>query len=423
MSKISDIKSFEILDSRGNPTVRTEVWLDDGKMADAAIPSGASTGSHEAEELRDGDVKRFHGMGVLKAIENIHSIIKPALFRKDVTNQKEIDAVMTGLDGTENKSKLGANTILSVSLAVARAAAYSQKKHLFQYIRSDLFAKPQQEGLQPANHVVPMFNLVNGGLHGGNKLTVQEFMVVPSAKYSFFESLRIGSEIYHSLKKIVKDTGLSTGVGDEGGFTPAFNTNEVAIDYLVEAIEASHFKVNEDVAISLDMAASEYYANGSYNYFVKPIEKSEYIFRLLELNNKYNFLSLEDPLSEDDWDAWASLTKTLPPTTLIVGDDLLSTNPKRLEKAVRMKACNGIIIKVNQIGTLTETLDVISQAKSAGFKILISHRSGETTDTFISDLAVATDADYAKFGAPARGERVVKYNRLNWIYEQMKNKK
>lgn len=420
MSKISDIKSFEILDSRGNPTVRTEVWLEDGSMSDAAVPTGASTGSHEAIELRDEDVKRFHGMGVLKAIDNVHTILKPALIGKDPADQKEIDRIMIELDGTENKNKLGANAILSVSLAVARAAAHSQKKHLYEYLPS-LQMKPSNS--QAATNVIPMFNLINGGLHGGNKLSVQEFMVVPSAKYSFSESLRVGSEIYHSLKKIINDTGLSIGVGDEGGFTPAFNTNEVAIDYLIEAIQASHFKVNEDVSISLDMAASQYYANGSYNYFDKPIEKSDYIFRLLELNNKYNFLSLEDPLNEDDWDAWASLTKTLPAETLTVGDDLLCTNPKLLDKAIKMKACNAIIIKVNQIGTLSETLDVIARAKTAGFKIIISHRSGETADTFISDLATAIEADFVKFGAPARGERVVKYNRLNWIYRQMKQTK
>lgn len=415
MSKITNISSFEILDSRGNPTIRTEITLDNGIVADAAVPSGASTGAHEAIELRDEDIQRFHGMGVTKAIENIHTVIKPALIGKDPVNQRDLDKTMIDLDGTENKGKLGANAILSVSLALARVASHDQKKHLFDYIRSNLTLN----NAKPVTSVVPMFNIINGGLHGGNKLSVQEFMIIPSKKFQFAESFRVGSEIYHSLKKIIKDNGLSVGVGDEGGFTSAFKNNEEAIDYILQAIEISHYKVNQDVSIGLDMAASEYYANGSYTYFDKPIEKSEYIFRLLELNNKYNFLSLEDALYEDDWDSWTSLTKTLPPTTLCVGDDLICTNTNRLKTAIEKKACNAVIIKVNQIGTLTETLDVIKDAKNAGFKIIISHRSGETADTFISDLAVAADADFLKSGAPARGERVVKYNRLNWIYRQI----
>lgn len=413
MAKIVDIKSREILDSRGNSSVETAVFLDSGLTGTASVPSGASKGKYEAVELRDED------NGVQKAIGIIEDKIKPLLINKDIVNQKEIDKLMINADGTENKSNFGANSILSVSLAAARAASLSLNLPLYQYLNKLLEIK------EINNNIIPMFNVVNGGLHGSNQnLTIQEFLLIPHLDAAFTDRLRIGVEIYQLLKKIIKEEGLSTAIGDEGGFTPAFSANDEAIGAIIKAVNQSGLNYGSQVSIGLDLAATTYCNQGKYrdlssvNNF---IPADDYLAQLETLRTKYKFVSLEDPLSEDDWINWTKLTLDAGKTILIIGDDLLVTNIKRLDKAIGEKACNAILIKPNQIGTLSQTLQVIKQAKKANFKIIISHRSGETNDDFIADLAVGVNADFVKFGAPARGERVAKYNRLLKIYQELNN--
>lgn len=415
MSKIVNIKANEIIDSRGNPTVKAQVILDNGKSADAAVPTGASKGTHEASELRDNDTTRYFGMGVLKAVETIENFIAPKLKGMDPENQEKIDEMMVELDGTENKSKLGANSILAVSLACARAAAYSKNLHLYEYI-ANLYGETVKKKLP-----TPMFNIINGGLHGCGMFNFQEFLLIPKLEFPFDKQLQMGAEIYQSLKKALKKRNLIYSVGDEGGFTPQFKNNEEVLDFLITTIEESNYTHRKDIFLGLDFAASTFYQNNSY-VLIKDgnkLSKNEYIDYLVDFAQKYQLLALEDALHEDDWDGWQDLTGRIGSDAIVIGDDLLVTNKNRLQKAIEMHACNGIIIKPNQIGTLSETLEVVRIAKTANYKIIISHRSGETNDDFIADLAVGTGADFAKFGAPARGERVIKYNRLQWIYSQL----
>lgn len=408
MTKIKNIFAREILDSRGVPTVKAIVQLDNGQVADAAVASGASTGTHEAVELRDNDPKRYHGKGVLKAIEKVEKIIAPKVVGLDPSRQKEIDNLMIELDGTNNKSSLGANSILAVSLACARVAAYSNKISLVDYI-SNLYT-----GYKKNRIPRPMLNVINGGLHGGNNLSIQEFLLIPQSKNSFSDTLRMGVEIYQTLKNILKSRRLSVAVGDEGGFAPQLASDAQALALLHEAIDKSGYEYLQDVTLGLDLAASTYFKNGKYKLtgYDHELDSREYMQEIINLHKKFNLASLEDVFAEDEWESWTDITSLLGKETLIIGDDLLVTNPKRVKTAIEKKACNAILVKLNQIGTLTETLEVIKQARNAGFRIIISHRSGETEDHFIADLSVAVGADFVKFGAPARGERVVKYNRL-----------
>jgi len=416
MAKIIDIKAREILDSRGNPTVKSTIYFDNGVYGDAAVPSGASIGTHEASELRDRDLKRYSGLGVLKAIHNIQTIIKPALIGFDIDKQEEVDRLMIKLDGTANKNKLGANSILAVSLSYARCSAYILKLPLYKYIQK-IYSDAKE-----IKQVIPMFNVINGGLHGCGKFNFQEFLLIPRVGLSFNDALRMGVEIYQSLKRNLKEKNFIYSVGDEGGFTPQFSTNDEVLDFLITTIKESNYSYRKDVYLGLDFAASSFYQNNFYKPTKngKTLTKNEYINYLVTFARKYHLYTLEDGLYEDDWEGWADLTKQLGDKAAIIGDDLLVTNKKRLQKALSINACNGIIIKPNQIGTLTETLEVIKIARRANFKIVISHRSGETNDDFISDLAVGVGADFAKFGAPARGERVIKYNRLLEIYQELK---
>lgn len=418
MPKIKDLKAREIIDSRGNPTIETTVFLDNGLFARASVPSGASKGTHEAVELRDRDLKRFHGLGVLKAIDIIESKIKPVIVNSEISNQEEIDRKMIEADGTIDKSHFGANSILSVSLSCARVSALNQKMPIYKLISQLISCKI---GSPP---VTPMFNIVNGGLHGGNKkLTIQEFLLIPQKQKSFAQNLQIGVEIYLQLKKIIKKQNFSTAVGDEGGFSPEFTSNDMAIGMLSEAIKQSGYQYTSDVSIGLDMASSSYYQDGRYTDLYNPnntVDTNNYYSQVIRLIDEYNLVSLEDPFEEDDWENWIKLTKEIGKKTMIIGDDLLVTNKDRLKQAIEQKACNSILVKVNQIGTLTETLEVIKHAKKAAFKVIISHRSGETNDDFIADLAVGVCADFVKFGAPARGERIAKYNRLLQIYQEIK---
>lgn len=405
MAKIDKIKAIEILDSRGNPTVKAIVILDNGISAEASVPSGASKGTHEAVELRDNDPNRYSEMGVLKAIENIEKVISPTLRGLDPIEQKKIDKIMIDLDGSENKNQLGANSILAVSLAVSRAAAISFGKKLYQHI-ADLYGNRVSKVFP-----TPMFNVINGGLHGCGSFNFQEFMIIPKTRSSFDRALRDGAELYHDLKTKLKKRELIYSVGDEGGFTPNLETNREVLKLLKDV-------VGDKVFLGLDMAASTFYHDGAYEVDKgkKTLSQNEYVAYLKELDREFNFLSFEDLLTEDDWAGWQKVNAEFGSSKMIIGDDLLVTNKKRLAKAIETKACNSILVKVNQIGTLTETLEVIKLARKAVFKVIISHRSGETNDNFIADLAVGVGADYVKFGAPARGERVSKYNRLLSIY-------
>ncbi len=399
---IQSVGAMEILDSRGNPTVEAWVSLSDGSVGKASVPSGASTGIHEAHELRDCDRSRFYGKGVTMAVNNVREIISPALVGRDPCNQLEIDSVMTRLDGTENKSGLGANAILAVSLAVARATAASKKLPLYEYLKGNT-------GLSLP---CPMFNLLNGGAHAANNIDIQEFMVVPHG-LEYSEGLRAGAEIYHTLGKILKSRGLSTGVGDEGGYAPSLDNDEEAIELLHKAITESGYSTDK-VGIALDVASSEWYEDGRY---IMPKRKFttdadgliDYYCRLVE---KYPIVSIEDGLAEDDFDGWERMTGRLGDKVMLVGDDLFVTNARRLQMGISRGAGNTILIKPNQIGTLTETLEVIDLARKSGYGYIISHRSGDTDDTAIADIAVATGARFIKSGAPCRGERVAKYNRL-----------
>jgi len=421
MSKIKTIQAREILDSRGNPTVEVEVLLDDGTQARASVPSGASTGKHEALELRDNDPKRFRGKGMLKVCSNVNDVIDPKLIGMDPQKQEEIDELMINLDGTENKSKLGANAILGVSLAVCKAAAKSEGLELFEYIRQNSKLKTQNSKLP-----VPMFNIINGGKHADSGLAIQEFMIVPEGISAFQDKVRAGSEIFHTLKDILKDRGLRVSVGDEGGFAPHLKSDEEALKLIVEAIKKAGYKVGIEISIALDAAANSFYQDGEYTFQLenRSLSGDELIDLYLNWAKRYPIMSLEDGLEEDDWPGWRELSskfKVQSSKLLIVGDDLLVTNVKRLKRAIKEKAANGILIKPNQIGTLTETLECIKVAKENGFKTVISHRSGETTDTFISDLAVGTNSEYIKSGSLSRGERICKYNRLMEIEEKIAN--
>lgn len=416
MSKIKKITAREILDSRGNPTVEASVELDNGVVGVASVPSGASTGSHEAVELRDGS-KRYGGKGVLKAVKNVNTVLCDALRGKNILKQKEIDQIMIELDGTENKKKLGANAILSVSLACARAGSQYLKIPLYKYIRKTYNLR-EKDWRMP----VATMNVINGGRHADNNLTIQEFMIVPVHK-EMKERVRMGSQIFHSLASILREKGYNTAVGDEGGFAPNLLNNEQALKLLMSAIKESGFIPGKDVYLALDIAASEFYRNGKY-YFINQKQTSsasKIIGILAEWVKKYPIISIEDALSEDDWKNWVSLTKELGKKTVLVGDDLFVTNSKRLQRGIAEGVANAILIKVNQIGTLLETVDAIYLAKKNKYKVSISHRSGETADTFIADLAVAVNAEFIKTGSMSRSERVEKYNRLMKIESEIKN--
>jgi len=419
MAKISSVKAREILDSRGFPTLETTVSLDNETSATASVPSGASLGKYEAVELRDGDPKRFGGMGVLKAVDNVNRIIGPRLVGLDPTNQQEIDRFLISLDGTLNKSRLGSNSLLSVSLAVASSAAKANKIPLYRYLNS-LF-----NGLLPTSIEkipTPTFNIINGGKHGAGNLDFQEFHIIPASNKRYQDALQIGEEVYQSLKKVLIYRNAIHSVGDEGGFAPNLFTNLDALEALLEAINSTSYVFGRDIFLGLDVAASHFKNDKVYKIKDRsiPLSTSEFIEYLIDLNEQYHLLILEDPLGEDDWNGWQELTRHLGATTLIVGDDLLATNLERVKKAIKERACNAVLVKPNQIGTLSETFEVIKVAREAGFKIIVSHRSGETNDTFIADLAVGVGAEYVKFGAPARGERIAKYNRLLEIEEELK---
>lgn len=419
MSKIKSLKASEILDSRGNPTVQTVVTLEDGSAGTASVPSGASLGKYEAVELRDGDRSRFGGLGVLKAVANVNQVIGPKLVGFEATSQGEIDKLMIDLDGTTDKSKLGSNSILSASLAVACAAATSGKMPLYRYLNV-LFGQSLPTSIEKMP--TPTFNIINGGKHGAGNLDFQEFHVVPATTKPYLEALRIGEEIYQTLKKVLTYRNAIHSVGDEGGFAPNLFTNLDALEAILESIKMTSHSFNRDVFLGLDVAATHFKIADGYQIKDRPIplSSSEFVEYLQDLNNQYHILLLEDPLEEDDWEGWVTLTRALGPGTLVVGDDLLATNKERLNQAIREKACTAVLVKPNQAGTLTETLEVIKLARKGGLKIVISHRSGETNDTFIADLAVSVAAEYVKFGAPARGERVAKYNRLLEIEAELK---
>jgi enolase len=406
---IDAIGAREILDSRGNPTIEVEVLLEDGVLARAAVPSGASTGAFEAYELRDNDKSRYLGRGVQKAVAAVIDEIGPALEGYDASDQRLIDAMMIELDGTENKQRLGANSILGVSLAVAKAAADSADLPLFRYLGG-----PNAHTLP-----VPLMNIVNGGAHADTGVDIQEFMAVPLGAESFSEALRWGVEVYHSLKSLLKTKGFSTGLGDEGGFAPDLPNNRAALEFIVEAIEQAGFKPGTDIGLALDVAATEFYHDGAYSFEGKKLSAGELTAYYADLAASFPLVSIEDPLDENDWEGWTHLTAELGDKVQIVGDDLYVTNPKRLADGIAKKAGNSILVKVNQIGTLTETLDAVALAQRNGMKAILSHRSGETEDTMIADLAVATDAGQIKTGAPARSERVAKYNQLLRIEEEL----
>jgi len=412
MVTISDIKAREILDSRGNPTVEADVFLSNGVMGRAAVPSGASTGEHEAVELRDGDTSRYLGKGVLNAVQNVEEQIGPALRGHDVTDQIGIDSAMIDLDGTANKSSLGANAMLAVSLAAARGAAQSVNLPLYRYLGGPLAR------VLP----VPMMNILNGGAHATNTVDFQEFMIVPVGAESFADALRMGTEVFHSLKKVLVKRKLATGVGDEGGFAPDLKDDEEAIKVILEAIDAAGYAAGKEIALALDCAASELHSKGTYTFKKSGAEKRD-ADGMIELYRKwldeYPIVSIEDGLAEDDWDGWAKLTHALGDRCQLVGDDLFVTNTERLARGIEAGVANAILIKVNQIGTLSETLESIEMARAAGYLSVISHRSGETEDTFIADLAVATGAGQIKTGSASRTDRIAKYNQLLRIEEQL----
>jgi enolase len=411
-TSVASVGAREILDSRGNPTVEVDVYLDCGALGRAAVPSGASTGAHEAIELRDGDKKRYLGKGVRKAVENVNEVIAPEIIDLDATDQAAIDRLLIDLDGTPNKATLGANAILGVSVAVAKAAANAYDLPLYRYLG----------GVNARTLPVPMMNILNGGKHADNTVDLQEFMCMPIGASSFAEALRMGAEVFHALKALLKKKGHVTAVGDEGGFAPNLKDNEEPIECIVKAIEAAGLRPGKDVAIALDPAASEMYKNGKY-FFWKSSKKKLTSEQMVEfyagLVAKYPIVSIEDGMAEDDWDGWQLITKKLGEKIQLVGDDLYVTNTERLKMGIRKKASNSILIKINQIGTLTETFECIETAKRAGFTCVVSHRSGETEDATIADIAVALNCGQIKTGAPSRSERVAKYNQLLRIEEEL----
>ncbi len=418
MSKINRIIGREVMDSRGNPTVEADVYLDSGAWGRACAPSGASTGSREALELRDGDEHRYLGKGVLTAVSAVNEIIAPALIGEDSYEQKDIDRIMIDLDGTENKEKLGANAILAVSLANAKAAALDKKVPLYQHI-SELNGTPGQY-LMP----VPMMNIINGGEHADNNVDIQEFMIQPVGAENFREALRMGAEVFHNLKKVLSGMGLSTAVGDEGGFAPNLASNEEALAVIVKAVETAGYRMDKDITLALDCAASEFHADGRYNLKGegKVFDSEGFADYLAELSKKYPIISIEDGLDESDWDGWANLTRKIGSAIQLVGDDLFVTNTKILKKGIDTGVANSILIKFNQIGSLTETLEAIQMAQKAGYTAVISHRSGETEDATIADLAVGTAAGQIKTGSLCRSDRVAKYNQLLRIEEELAGK-
>ncbi len=415
MSKIVDIKAREILDSRGNPTIEADVVLESGASGSACAPSGASTGSREALELRDGDKSRSLGNGVTKAVGNVNSAIRELLVGKDASDQKALDQAMLDADGTENKANLGANAILAVSLAAAKAAAVDQGKPLYEYI-SDLQDDDNEYSLP-----VPMMNIINGGEHADNNVDIQEFMIQPVGAPTVAEAIRYGAEIFHALKGVLKKRGLNTAVGDEGGFAPNLPSNEAALEAIMEAIEIAGYKAGDDVTLALDCAASEFYKDGKYVLAGedRSMSSEEFADYLAELCDRYPIISIEDGMDESDWDGWKILTEKLGKKIQLVGDDLFVTNTKILQRGIDENVANSILIKFNQIGSLTETLDAIKMAKDAGYTAVISHRSGETADTTIADLAVATAAGQIKTGSLCRSDRVAKYNRLIRIEQEL----
>jgi len=411
MTTISSVNAREILDSRGNPTVEVDVFLEDGSMGRAAVPSGASTGTNEAVELRDNDTSRYLGKGVLTAVENVNERIGPEIVDMDATDQIAIDRLMIDMDGTENKGALGANAILGVSLAVAKAAATSLGLPLYRYIG----------GVNARTLPVPMMNILNGGKHADGSVDLQEFMIMPVGAESFSEALRMGSEVFHALKKVLKDRGKNTGYGDEGGFAPNLESNETAIQVIIEAIEQAGYKPGQEIYIALDPAASEVYRDGRYVLAGegRSLTSEEMVEYLASLVNRYPIISIEDGLAESDWRGFQTLTERIGSHVQVVGDDLFVTNPQYLSRGIREQAANSILIKLNQIGTLTETLETIEMAKRAGFTAVVSHRSGETEDSTIADVVVATNAGQIKTGAPNRTDRVAKYNQLLRIEEEL----
>ena len=409
-SEIVDIIAREILDSRGNPTLEVEVYLEDGSYGRAAVPSGASTGENEAHELRDNDPNRYHGKGVLQAVANVNDTIADELIGMDAVEQELIDTYLCGIDGTENKSKLGANAILGVSLAVAKAAAEYHQQPLFQYLG----------GINGNTLPTPMMNILNGGKHADNTVDIQEFMIMPISADTFSDGLRMGTEIFHTLRSVLHKKGLNTAVGDEGGFAPSLKSNEEAFDVILEAIEQAGYSPFEDIVLAVDVAASEMYENGGYKFYKssqKVLSPEEMIAWYTTLVDKYPIVSIEDGLDQNDWTNWATLTKQLGERIQLVGDDLFVTNPDFLARGIEEEVANSILIKVNQIGTLTETLATMQLARKAGYTTVISHRSGETEDVTIADIAVGLNAGQIKTGAPSRTDRVAKYNQLLRIEE------
>lgn len=425
MARISKIWAREIIDSRAIPTLETAVQLDTGTMGVASVPSGSSTGKYEAIELRDRDKKRFFGQGVLQAIANVNEKIAPALVGSDPSNQFEIDKKMLALDGSSNKSNLGANAILSVSLAVAKVAAQEARTSLYGWFYKLASAAGAVSEGPPKRVPAPIFNMINGGLHGAGNLDFQEFHVIPATSKPYSEGLRGGVEIYHALKDSLVRRGAIHSVGDEGGYAPNLFTNADALEISVEAITGSGYQIGQDFFLGLDVAANTFYKDGNYSIRDRsnPLNTQSLIAFYEGLNKEYRLTLLEDPLEEDDWEGWGELTARLGEKLLVVGDDLLATNPERVQKAILAHACNCILIKPNQIGTVTETLAVIKQARSAGWRTIVSHRSGETNDWVIADFAVGIKSDFVKFGAPARGERVAKYNRLLSIEAELATQK
>ena len=411
MAKIQDIKAREIIDSRGNPTVEADVVMENGAVARAAVPSGASTGSREALELRDGDNERFLGKGVKRAIANIVDEIRPALMGMDVTDQHGLDDVMIALDGTPNKGRLGANAMLAVSLASAKAAARAQDRSLFRYLGGD----------GPYRMPVPMMNIINGGAHADNNVDMQEFMILPLGAPTFVEAVRCGSEIFHALADVLRSKGLSTAVGDEGGYAPDLPSNKAAVEVILTAIEKAGYSAGKDVYLGLDVASSEFYKDGRYHLESenKALSSGEFVDYMAAWVADYPIITIEDGMAEDDWDGWEQLTKRLGASVQLVGDDLFVTNPEILAQGIERNVANSILIKLNQIGTLSETLDAIRMATDADYTSVISHRSGETEDTTIADLAVGTNAGQIKTGSLSRSDRVAKYNRLIRIEERL----